>query len=297
MGAPLPSPRGDLSNVAKLVAAASVVVLASCGELTTEVDKPTRLVTVTTSATAHDLGDRKLRLSLVWRTTDKTFFAPSDDAPITDTKAPIAFDVRRPPPESALHAQVLVASEGTPMRFAHAGFVIYTDGNGDDTLTFAIGRAEAAAGDVIVGANPDVTALWLERAPSETEATILSDVRGTVPRPGLNFLRSTADGPLWMRANETIDLGAPNRIGWPERVCSYVFESPIPAVGATVYDLDRSFPPSGAQGLACGDKGRSMSFQGCIPVGLCSAATSCAVRVRRVAGAEGPPLGWPCPIE
>jgi len=266
--------------------------------LSNAVDQPTHLVTVQVSAAGHGGGGQKLRLSLVWRTRDRTYFAPQDDVDLPDPAAPLAFDVRRPPPEAALHAPVLVPSEGTPMRFAHGAFVLYTDGNGNGTLDFSRGRAEAAEGDTIVGASAELVALWLERSPSEAETTLLADTRGVAPLAGLNFLRVTGEGARWVRSSEPLDVGAPGKPAFADRMCSYLFESPVPSAGSTRFDLDRIFPPAGSQGLTCAEAGRSLSLEGCAAAGLCEKNTAvCAVSVRRVQASENLPEGWPCPLE
>lgn len=275
--------------------AAALVALAGCGELSTAVDQPTHLVTVPLSAAAVSAGDVRVRVALVWRTSGDTHYAPQDDAPIADPSADVPFEVRRPPPESALHAPVLVASEGTPLRFAHGVLVAYADGNGNDRLDLDSARAEATEGDRILAANPDVIVVWLERSPSESETSILADVRGVVPLPGLNVLVLGADGPRWARSSERVDLGNPSRVGWPDRMCSFLYESPIPSAGATVYDLDRTFPAAGAQGLSCTTDSRSLSFEPCFAVGLCArSVVACTAKTRRLSASESPPTGWPC---
>jgi hypothetical protein len=271
----------------------------ACGELTGAVEAPTRLVTVRVDGSAFAKASPAIRATLVWRSRVESAegaYRPSGDVAVTDLAAgPFAFEVRRPPPETAFHAPVLTSSNSTPLRFAAGALVLYTDGNGDGRLTFAGSRPEPTNGDVIVAANPSFLAIWLERPPSEAEGPILTDTRGQAPTTGLNFQRITAEGVFWVRASEVYELGAPPSVGFPDRVCSYLYESLAPNAKPTVYDLDRMFPPVGAPGVACSERGRSFSFQGCVATGLCRNATTCAESVRRLTATESVPLDWPCP--
>ncbi len=268
-----------------------------CGELSADIDTPTRLVTFRVDGSAFAKGaPANVRAALVWRSRGVPGYLATGDVAVSDLGAgPFPFDVRRPPPEAAFHATVLIASEGNPLRFAQGAVVLYTDGNGDGTITFVGGRAEAIGGDAVVASNRTFMTFWLERPPSEGEARLLADARGQAPTAGLNFQRVTADGALWLRATEVYELGTPATTGFPDRVCSYLFESPVPSSKPTLYDLDRTYPPLDAPGLACAEQGRSFSFQGCVAAGLCSEATAaCKVNVRRLSPTEAIPSTWPC---
>ena len=295
-----PATRSRLARV--LLASAIVLGIAvaafGCGELSADIDTPTRLVTFRVDGSAFAKGaPANLRAALVWRSRGVPGYLATGDFALSDLGAgPFSFDVRRPPPEAAFHAIVLIASEGNPLRFAQGAVVLYTDGNGDGTVTFVGGRAEAIGGDAVVASNRTFMTFWLERPPSEREARLLADARGQAPTYGLYFERVKDDGALWLRATDIYELGTPATLGFPDRVCSYLFESPVPNAKPTLYDLDRTYPPLDAPGLACAEQGRSFSFQGCVAAGLCSeATTACKVDVRRLSRTEAIPSTWPCP--
>ena len=270
----------------------------ACGDLSGAVETPTRLVTVQADGRAFAKAAPAIRATLVWRSREQTpgGYLPNGDVAVTDLGAgPFSFDVRRPPPEAAFHAPVLTSSTTTPLRFAAGALVLYTDGNGDGALTFAGSRPEPTNGDVILAANPTFLAIWLERPPSEAEGPFLADTRGQTPTTGMNFQRITPEGVFWVRASEVYELGAPSSVGFPDRVCSYLYENLAPNAKPTVFDLDRTFPPVGAPGVTCSERGRSFSFQGCVATGLCqSATTACNVSVRRLTDTESVPRDWPC---
>ena len=275
-----------------------LALVPACGELTAAVDAPTRLVSLQADGRAFAKAAPAIRATLVWRSRVESApgaYIPSGDVAVTDLAAgPFTFDVRRPPPAAAFHAPVLTTSASTPLRFAAGALVLYTDGNGDGTLTFAGSRPEPTNGDVVVAVSQSFLAIWLERPPSEAERPLLADTRGQTPTTGLNFQRITPEGVFWVRASEIYELGAPSSVGFPDRVCSYLYESPAPNAKPTVYDLDRTFPPVGAPGVTCSERGRSFSFQACVATGLCRATTACDVSVRRLTTTESVPRDWPC---
>lgn len=295
--------RGLVVAALPLLALPWVMSTSACGELSASVEAPTRLVTFKADGSAFASGasganGTSVRAALVWRTRDAKGYTAADDTPLGDLAAgPFTFDVRRPPPEPAYLAPILVPSEGTPLRFAVGALVLYTDGNRSAALDLATGRAEEIAGDVVLATNSTFLAVWLERPPSESESPLLADRRGQVPTSGLNFQRITAAGAFWVRASEGYDLGAPRSAAFPDRVCSYLYESPLPDANPTSYDYTRSFPPAEALGLVCSDRGRSFSFQGCVATGLCrNAAIACRVDVRSLGATEAAPSGWPCAL-
>lgn len=270
------------------------LLVAACGEMSANVDAPTRLVSFRVDARALAASPPKSpRAALVWRTLDAAAFAPTGDTPVGDLGQDLVFDVRRPPPDQAFAAPVLVPNEGTPLRFARGFVVLYTDGNENGALDLRPGVLEGSQGDRIVGASATLGVVWLERTPSNAEARILVDRAGHSPKSGLNLVRLTRDGDAWLGASDAFVVEAPTAL--PSRLCTAHVATPEPETAPVPFDLARVFPPKGAPGLVCSDGGRSVVFRTCLAEGLCATATDvCVTLERRLSPTEPVPTAWPC---
>jgi hypothetical protein len=270
------------------------LVVMACGEMSENVEAPTRLVSFRVDARAlASSGTKGPRAALVWRTRDAVAFAPTGDTPMDDLGRDLSFDVRRPPPDRAFAGPVLVPTEGTPLRFSRGFVVVYTDGNGNGALDLRPGTIEGAEGDRIVGASATLAVVWLERTPSDAESRVLADRSGHTPVAGLNLVRLTRDGDAWLGASDAFVVGEASTI--PSRLCTAHVESPEPELAPVAFDLQRIFPPKGSPGLSCSDGGRSVVFRTCVAAGLCASATDvCTTLERRLTSTEPVPAAWPC---
>ncbi len=279
-------------------AIASGVVIAAgasaCGELSGTPELPTLLLTVegTVTAPPTTAAPKNLHVTVLWRTLDVTSFRLGDDVALAGP-SPFRLEIRTPPPEIAKHRVVLTQDEATSLGFAVGALIAYDDLDGDGRLGLRPGRAEVDR-DVFVAADASKMLVWFDRAPGSTEATLVADRTGQLPRAGLNFLVFGANGPRWELPTKPYDLAADKPARVPDRVCSTLYESPAPESKPTVYDLLIAFPPVGAPGLVCFENGNSFTYEPCTQSGLCLDAPSCRLDVRRLGFAEQVPKGWPC---
>lgn len=290
-----PTRRPLTRSLAVLASGLAVGLAASaCGELSGTPELPTLLLTIegTVTTSSAPATPKNLHVTVLWRTLDSTSFVQGDDLPLPGP-SPFRLELRTPPPETAKHRVVLTQDEATSLGFAVGALVAYDDLDGDGRLGLRAGRAEAER-DAFVAADGARLLVWLDRAPGATEAPLVADRAGQLPRAGLNFLVYGANGPRWELPTKPYDLATDKPARLPDRVCSTLYESPSPESKPTVYDLLLAFPPVGAPGLVCFENGNSFTYEPCVQAGLCVEAPSCRVEVRRLGVAEQVPKGWPC---
>ncbi|MFO0740559.1 MAG: hypothetical protein U0270_31970 [Labilithrix sp.] len=194
----------------------------------------------------------------------------------------------------ALHLRTEVTgTTGSNLRVGYAGFIVYSDVNGNGQLDFT---APDRADEPVLGGNRELTLVYLKDA-SNFDLEKRRDRNGALPVNGYNVSwdgGTTGNGPRWFPFEIQLNL-LPS--GLPSSVCTNA-----PSWGVVLTDAGTS--------IQCIDYGVAYEIVTCTtqspdPNRMCMDPTSPAATVCSTdyggqldAGLERhPPPSWPCPLD